>query len=195
MSTALWALDLSCRIAAVGALIGALEQWRVREQFRPGCPLSTPAHRASRWRRWVTRRNTLAGLIGAQSATALIVIFLGVQRVWCWAALCLLAVAFVGLRWYRRSGGDGADQMTSIVPLSCRMARDRRRCTGCMWSSNGQPPICRLGTAWGRGRCAGTARRPATGMAARRHHSLGPREPPPTITESMTNSPSYRPPR
>jgi hypothetical protein len=115
VSTAVWALDVSCRLAAVGIVIGAFEQWTVRDQFRPGGILFAPAHRASRWRRWVTRRHALAVLVVAQATTALVVIAAGVHTVWGWAALCILTVAFIGLRWYRRAGGDGADQMASIV--------------------------------------------------------------------------------
>lgn len=118
MSTAGWALDVSCRLVAVGILIGAFEQWSVREQFRPGGSLFTAAYRASSVRRWVSRRHTLALLVGAQVVTALMVIAAGVRTVWGWGALCVLTMAFIGLRWYRRVGGDGADQMASIVLIA-----------------------------------------------------------------------------
>jgi hypothetical protein len=103
---------------SVGILIGAFEQWWARGQFRPGGILFTPAHRASTVRRWISRRYTLAALVAAQVATALTVIATGVQSVWGWGALCVLTVAFIGLRWYRRGGGDGADQMASIVLIA-----------------------------------------------------------------------------
>jgi hypothetical protein len=121
VSTAGWALDVACRLVAVGILIGAAEQWSVREQFRPGGILGTAAHRASPARRWADRHHTLGVLLVAQGATALVVVVAGVQTVWGWGSLCVLTAAFVGQRWYRRVGGDGADQMTSIVLVAAAL--------------------------------------------------------------------------
>lgn len=122
MSDPAWALDLACRIAAVGAVIGALEQWRVRDQFDAGGVLSTPDFAASPWRRRITGRRALAALVAAQAGLGVVVLVGGVLTPWGWIALCLLAVAFVGLRWYRRTGGDGADQMTTIVFIGAALA-------------------------------------------------------------------------
>lgn len=66
-------------------------------------------------RQGITRRHTLAVLVVAQVVAALMVIAAGVQSIAGWAALCVLTSAFVGMRWYRRVGGDGADQMAGIV--------------------------------------------------------------------------------
>jgi len=117
VSTAGWALDVSCRIVPVGILIGAFEQCSVRGQLRPGGILFTPAHRESTVRRLLSHR-TLAAFVTAQVATAVVVIVVGVQSVWGWGALCVLTVAFIGLRWYRRVGGDGAAPMASVVLIA-----------------------------------------------------------------------------
>ncbi|MET0885762.1 MAG: hypothetical protein ABWX92_04855 [Mycetocola sp.] len=118
MNAAGWALDVACRLVAIGVIVGALEQWSVREQFQPGGALFTPAHRMSRVRALVSRRHTLAVLVLAQLATALVVLASGVQTVLGWAALSVLTIAFVALRWFRHSGGDGAEQMASIVLIT-----------------------------------------------------------------------------
>jgi hypothetical protein len=113
-----WALDLACRIAAVGVLIGALEQWRIRERFAAGGILGPPPRRVASSAGSARRARMLRILVAAQVAAAPLVIALGVASVAGWAALCALVIAFTGLRVLRGVGGDGAEQMASIVLIA-----------------------------------------------------------------------------
>ncbi|WP_292811855.1 hypothetical protein [Microbacterium sp.] len=113
MTGGVWALDLACRIAAVGVLVGALEQWHIRERFAAGGVLGPPPAARSD-----VRSRMLLLLVAAQVIAALIVITVGVASPPGWVALCLLVIAFTSLRVLRRVGGDGAEQMASIVLIA-----------------------------------------------------------------------------
>lgn len=113
-----FAIDLACRIAAIGAMVGALEQWTVRDQMATGGLLGMLPGRASTWRMRVTALRPVPLLVAIQVAGSLIVISFGIRNPIGWIALCFLTVAFVGLRWYRTAGGDGAEQMATIVLVS-----------------------------------------------------------------------------
>lgn len=113
-----FAIDLSCRFAAIGVMLGALEQWTVRDQMTTGGLLGMLPDRASVWRTHITALETVTLLVAVQVVTSLLVVSFGIRSLTGWIALCFLTISFVSLRWYRTAGGDGAEQMAAIVLIS-----------------------------------------------------------------------------
>lgn len=117
------ALGLAVRLAASCHALVALEQLRALESFRPGGPLARRVVRQFRPSSLSGDRDrALIPMLAMQAASSVIVVILGphyrVGRV----CLVISLVVQVYVQRRRRLGGDGAEQMATLVTLAGAIA-------------------------------------------------------------------------
>lgn len=119
------ALALTVRLAAVAACVDGLEIVAVRHAFSGAgvfadSSMGDPFGRPARLRRYVGGHIFAVGCAAVASAAA--VALLGPERPGGRAALLVLVTTRLSLSRYRVIGGDGAEQMTSIVLVAATLA-------------------------------------------------------------------------
>jgi hypothetical protein len=112
------ALDITARLAACGSFVAALEMLAVRNEFGNQGVFSRGAVSALYWGRagTLTQLDRLIGIVvGVQATSSAVLVLLGPFTLAgrAAAALCLASRSLV--RWRRLFGGDGAEQLTTIV--------------------------------------------------------------------------------
>lgn len=114
------ALDISCRLVAAGLVIWAMELYSIRQHFRPAGVFNAQVGSLNRGLPplVVVIDRFLPQVLALQAVSALTLVWFGpfgnAGRV---ALPCALAT-FIAVRWRRRLGGDGAEQMAAIVLLA-----------------------------------------------------------------------------
>jgi hypothetical protein len=117
-------LDLSVRLSAVSVLISGLEMLKVSHHFQANGVFSLEStcafRRNSGWGQWTDR--LLRPALFLQSCSALAVACLGLQSATGRSSLVLCIGSATLVRYRRLLGGDGAEQMATIIMIAGALA-------------------------------------------------------------------------
>jgi hypothetical protein len=119
------ALDVTARLAACGSFVAALELLAVRNEFGRQGVFNRGAVAALYWGRadTLTRLDQLIDVVvGVQAISSAVLVFLGPFSLAGRAAVTMCLTSRNLVRWRRLFGGDGAEQLTTIVLAATLLA-------------------------------------------------------------------------
>jgi len=119
-----FALDLSVRLSAIGVVISGLEMLQISPHFTANGVFSLESSaafgRSRRWSRWADCLLRPALLL--QTLSALALVFLGPLSIAGRLSLLMCLSATILVRYRRLLGGDGAEQMATIIMVAAALA-------------------------------------------------------------------------